>query len=443
MKYNEFVFEDYRYDRLGSVLSLYYRFSSGPRFEEKVFFDFPYQQTTQATTDVLDRVHRLIFLLSGVSYYKAFIPKLLICEAFELDEKTAEFLHKFYNKGLAEFAFRNELSLEGHFRVQSCSVSAAPPIPLDLPRKTLVPIGGGKDSIVTVECLKQSGDPLLLFSLGDAEPINACIAAANLPFIRVRRQLDETLLELNRAGALNGHVPITGILSAIALAGAVMSGCDAIAMSNEHSANIPNLKFNGVEINHQFSKSLEFEQDFAEYMQYFITPSIRYFSLLRPLSEVEIARRFTKYPQYFGKFRSCNTAFRQSRAARGKHWCGNCPKCRFVFLALAPFIPKRDLIGIFGRNLLDDPMQSDGFAALCGLQEHKPFECVGETFESAAVMSNLGDRPDWRGDYVVRQLSDTFPELRRRDQAEYRTLFELRHPHRVPASYMAMLDACG
>ena len=214
MEYNEFVFENYRYDPLASVLSLYYRLSNGPSFEERLFFDFPSQQTSQATTDVLDRVHRLIFLLSGVSYYKAFMPKLLICEAFELDEKTAEFLHKFYNKGLAEFAFRNELSLEGHFRFQSYSVSAAPPIPLDLPRKTLVPIGGGKDSIVTVECLKQSGDPLLLFSLGDAEPINACIAAANLPFIRVRRQLDETLPGLNQAGALNGHVPITGILSA-------------------------------------------------------------------------------------------------------------------------------------------------------------------------------------------------------------------------------------
>jgi hypothetical protein len=443
MEYNEFVFENYRYDPLASVLSLYYRFSNGPRFEERLSFDFSPQQTTQATTDVLDRVYRLIFLLSGVSYYKAFIPKLLICEAFELDEKTAEFLHKFYNKGLAEFAFRNELSLEGHFRFQSNSVSAALPIPLDLPRKTLVPIGGGKDSIVTVECLKQSGDPLLLFSLGDAEPINACIAAANLPFIRVRRQLDETLLELNRAGALNGHVPITGILSAIALAGAVMSGCDAVVMSNEHSANIPNLQFNGVEINHQFSKSLEFEQDFAEYVEHFISPSISYFSLLRPLSEIEIARRFAKYPQYFGKFRSCNTAFRQMQAARGRHWCGNCPKCRFVFLALAPFVAKLDLIGIFGRNLLDDPIQSNGFAVLCGLQEHKPFECVGETSESAAVMSYLGDRLEWRVDQVVRQLSDQFPELRRRDPAEYRALFELRHPHRVPASYMAMLDACG
>ena len=443
MEYNEFVFENYRYDPLASVLFLYYRFSNGPRFEERVFFDFLPQQTTQATSDVLDRVYRLIFLLSGVSYYKAFIPKLLICEAFEVDEKTTKFLHKFYNKGLAEFAFRNELSLEGHFRFVSSSVSAAPPIPLDLPRKTLVPIGGGKDSIVTVECLKQSGDPLLLFSLGEAEPINACIATANLPFIRVRRQLDETLPGLNQAGALNGHVPITGILSAVALAGAVMSGCDAIAMSNEHSASIPNLQFNGVEINHQFSKSLEFEQDFAKYIEHFISPSIRYFSLLRPLSEIEIARRFAKYPQYFVKFQSCNTAFRQLQAVRGKHWCGNCPKCRFVFLALAPFVPKGDLIGIFGHNLLDDPTQSDGFAALCGLQEHKPFECVGETSESAAVMSYLERRPDWGGDHVVRQLSDKFPELRRRDPTECRTLFELRHPHRVPPSYMAMLDACG
>lgn len=443
MEYSEFIFEKYRYDPLASELSLYYRFSEGPRFEEKLFFDFSFPQTTQSATDVLDRVFRLIFLLSGVSYYKAFIPKVLICEAFELDKKTAEFLGKFYNKGLAEFAFRNRLSLEGHFRFRFGSVSAAPPIPLDLARKTLVPMGGGKDSIVTVECLKQCGEPLILFSLGDAEPINACIETANLPFIRVRRRLDDALLELNQAGALNGHVPITGILSAVALAAAVMSGCDAIAMSNEHSASVPNLQFNGVDINHQFSKSLEFEQDFAEYVEDFISPSIRYFSLLRPLSEVEIARRFAKHRQYFGKFRSCNTAFRQSRATRGKHWCGNCPKCRFVFLALAPFVPKLDLIVIFDRNLLDDPTQCDGFAALCGFQEHKPFECVGETSESAAVMSYLGDHPDWRGDHVVRQLNEKLPELQRRDPAEYRTLFELRHPHRVPAPYMAMLDACG
>jgi UDP-N-acetyl-alpha-D-muramoyl-L-alanyl-L-glutamate epimerase len=443
MEYKEFVFEDYRYDQTASVLLLHYRFNGGPRFEEKLFFDFAPQHFSPAGREVLDRIFRLIFLLSGVSYYKAFIPKLLICNAFEIDRRTGEFLQKFYEKGLAEFAYRNGISLQDHFHFCSRAVPRPSPLAVDLSSQALVPVGGGKDSIVTIECLRRSGQPLILFALGDADPINACIAATGLPFIRVRRQLDETLFELNRAGAFNGHVPITGILSAIALAGAVMSGCKSVVMSNEHSASAPNLEFNGIGVNHQYSKSLEFEQDFAEYVERFISPDIRYFSLLRPLSEIEIARRFSKYSQYYGVFRSCNTAFRQSQAARGRHWCGNCPKCRFVFLALAPFVPKQKLIGIFDRDVLNDTDQCDGFAELCGLQQYKPFECVGETSESAAVLAYLGDHPDWRGESVVRLLCERFPSLRNANHAEYRALFEFRQPHRVPASYMALLDACG
>jgi UDP-N-acetyl-alpha-D-muramoyl-L-alanyl-L-glutamate epimerase len=443
MSYNEFVFEDYRYDPAESSLSLCYGYPGGPRFEEQLIFDFVPRQLSPAAGEVLDRIFRLILLLSGVSYYKAFIPKVLTCRAFELDERTAEFLQKFYEKGLAEFAFRNGVSLRGHLRFQSSSAPALTPITVDLPRRTFVPVGGGKDSIVTIECLRQGGEPLMLFSLGDAEPIAACIAAAKLPFMRVYRRLDAGLLQLNEAGALNGHVPITGILSAIALAGAVMSGCNALAMSNEHSASAPNLSLDGVEINHQYSKSLEYERDFAQYVEDFISPSIRYFSLLRPLSEIEIARRFAKYREYFGVFRSCNTAFRQAREARGRHWCCNCPKCRFVFLALSPFVAKPDLIEIFGCNLLDDEIQRDGFAELCGLRAIKPFECVGETHESASVMSYLAGHPDWRDDRVVRRLNGEFPLLRHRGPTEFRALFEVRYPHRVPAPYLAMLDACG
>jgi UDP-N-acetyl-alpha-D-muramoyl-L-alanyl-L-glutamate epimerase len=443
MQYNEFVFEDYRYDPARSTLSLCYGYPGGPRFEEQLIFDFVPRQLSPAAGEVLDRIFRLILLLSGVSYYKAFIPKVLTCRAFELNERTAEFLQKFYEKGLAEFAFRNGVSLRGHLRFQSSSAPAPTPITVDLPRRTCVPVGGGKDSIVTIECLRQGGEPPMLFSLGDAEPIAACIAAAKLPFMRVYRRLDAGLMKLNEAGALNGHVPITGILSAIALAGAVMSGCHALAMSNEHSASAPNLSLDGVEINHQYSKSLEFERDFAQYVEDFISPSISYFSLLRPLSEIEIARRFAKHREYFGVFRSCNTAFRQVREARGRHWCCDCPKCRFVFLALSPFIAKPDLIEIFGRNLLNDESQRDGFAELCGLRAIKPFECVGETHESASVMSYLADHPDWRDDQVVRQLNGEFPLLRHRGPTEFRALFEIRHPHRVPAPYLAMLDACG
>jgi UDP-N-acetyl-alpha-D-muramoyl-L-alanyl-L-glutamate epimerase len=443
MRYKEFIFENYHYDPAVSTLSLRYRFGSGPRFEEKLIFDFVPIQLAPSASEVLDRIFRLIFLMSGVSYYKAFIPKALICEAFPMDRPTAEFLGKFYEKGLAEFAFSNRISLRGHFEVRSAAGAPPEPIAPELPRRTCVPVGGGKDSIVTLECLKRSGEPLLLFSLGNAEPIRACIAAAGLPFISVGRRLDSALFALNEAGALNGHVPITGIVSAIALAGAVMSGCDAVVMSNEHSASAPNLLIDNVEVNHQFSKSLEFEADFSEYIRNYISPSIAYFSLLRPLSEIEIARRFSKYREYFRIFGSCNTAFRQSPATRGRGWCCECPKCRFVFLALSPFVAKAELIGIFGRNLLNEETQRGGFAQLCGLQEHKPFECVGEVAESATVMGYLGDHPDWREDAVVRQLRDALARLRQRDPAEYRALFEVRHPHRVPDSYMAVLDACS
>ncbi len=443
MTFKEFIFEDYRYDPASNVLALVYRFLDGPRFEERLTFDFPPQPLSRQAEAVLDRIFRLVFLMSGVSYYKAFVPDSLRCAAFPLDLDTADFLQRFYEKGLAEFAWKNRISLNGRCRFGSEPVRHAEPLAIDLPRRTCVPIGGGKDSIVTLECLRRAGEDLVLFSLGDAKPIAACIETAGLPFIRVYRRLDPTLLKLNEQGALNGHVPITGILSAIALACGVLAGFDTVAMSNEHSASAPNLIVDGFGVNHQYSKSLEFEVDLAEYVARRITPSIAYFSLLRPLAEVEIARRFAQYPKYFDIFRSCNTAFRQSPAARGHHWCGNCPKCRFVFLALAPFVDRDRLIAIFGRNLLDDETQAKGFAELCGLREHKPFECVGEIDESAAVMAHLGSDPGWHGNAVVRRLHAAFPSLRQLDPGELRTLLAAPHPHRVPDSFLAMLNACG
>jgi UDP-N-acetyl-alpha-D-muramoyl-L-alanyl-L-glutamate epimerase len=442
MKYREFVFEGYRYDRAVSALSLFYRFLDGPRFEERLIFDFAARPLSVADEEVLGRIFQLILLLSGVSYYKAFVPETLRCEGFRPDRDTARFVQNFYQKGLGEFAWKNGISLGG---CRFAWDAAAPPAPLaiELPRRTCVPVGGGKDSIVTLECLKAAGEDLVGFALGDAAPINACIATAEVPYIRVRRRLDPLLFKLNEEDALNGHVPITGILSAIALGCAVLAGFDTIAMSNEHSANAPNLTIERVEINHQYSKSLEFEANLAAYLARHITPSIAYFSLLRPLSEIEIARRFAQHHQYFDKFRSCNTAFRQSPAERGHHWCCNCAKCRFVFLALAPFVAKTRLIAIFGRDMLDDPTQTEGFAELCGLHEYKPFECVGEIAESAAVMARLGRSSDWCCDEVVQRLHAAHPGLQESALDAFELLLSTRHPHRVPAALLAKLDACG
>lgn len=427
MRRREFVCEAYRFAPESGTLSLHYAFDTGERFQERIVFPAGVQPN-----EALDRVFRLLLLACGVSYYKAFAPERIRCAAFELDAPTAQFFTAFYVKGLAEFAWRNGIDLGG-VRFEPNAADLASPVRLDLPRLTCVPVGGGKDSIVTIECLKQAGEPLVLFSLGSAAPIDATIACAGLPAIRATRRLDPTLFALNEAGALNGHVPITGILSMIVLACAIMCGFDTIAMSNEHSASAPNV----ADVNHQYSKSFEFEQSFSQLLDQHVVRGVRYFSLLRTLSEVAIARRFARHPEYLSEFRSCNTAFRQATERRGTNWCCHCPKCRFVFLVLAPFVERRQLASTFGRDMLDDADQIDGFAELCGLLRHKPFECVGEIEESAAVMTYLARQAAWRDATVVRALAPRLPG------GDFDALFGMRGPHLVPPRYLAMLDACG
>ena len=422
----EFVCESYRFVPESGTLSLHYHFDTGERFEERITFPAGVQPN-----EALDRVFRLLLLACGVSYYKAFAPYRIRCAAFALDAPTARFFTSFYVKGLAEFAWRNRIDL-GEMRFETDGAEPPSPVPLDLPRLTCVPVGGGKDSIVTVECLKRAGEPLVLFSLGAAAPIEATIARAGLPAIRVTRRLDPALFALNEAGALNGHVPITGILSMIVLACAIMCGFDTIAMSNEHSASAPNI----AGVNHQYSKSFEFEQSFSRLLERHVR-GVRYFSLLRPLSEVAIARRFACHPEYLPVFRSCNTAFRQAVERRGTNWCCDCPKCRFVFLVLAPFLERQRLVSTFGRDMLDDASQTDGFAELCGLLRHKPFECVGEIKESATVMTHLAGVASWRDAAVVRALAPRLPT------GDFDALFGMHAPHQVPPRYLAMLDACG
>jgi len=428
----DFICEAYRFVPETGTLSLHYAFDDGPRFEERIAFSATDRILLPEENAALDRVFRLLLLACGVSYYKAFAPDRVRCQAFRLDPGTAAFFTGFYVKGLGEFAWHNGIDLAARLRIEAEPVTPPQPVRLVLPRRTCVPVGGGKDSIVTIECLKQSGEPVVLFALGHAAPIEATIATAGLPSIHVTRRLDPALFALNEAGALNGHVPITGILSMIVVASAILHGFDAIAMSNEHSASAPNI----ADVNHQYSKSFDFEQAFSALLARHVVQGISYFSFLRPLSEVAIARRFAGHPQYLPVFRSCNAAFRQAPEQRARHWCCDCPKCRFVFLALAPFVERQRLLATFGRDMLDDPSQIDGFAELCGLQRHKPFECVGEIEESAAVMARLGEMAAWRDGAVVRALA---PRL----HGDFAALFTPRAPHLVPERYLAMLDACG
>jgi hypothetical protein len=257
--------------------------------------------------------------------------------------------------------------------------------------------------VVALEIVRRSGLPLALFSIGDAPPIARTVALTRLPRLLARRTLDPGLAALNQAGAINGHIPITAIVSCVALLSAALNGFDAVAMANERSASAGNLSWDGVEVNHQFSKGLRAERLLSAALAE-LAPELRLFSILRPASELAIARAFARMEPYHGAFTSCNTIFRIDPALRAASWCCECPKCRFIFLALAPFSEPAHLREVFGHDLLDDERQFDGFALLTATGGHKPFECVGEEQESVAAIRLLAQDARWRGHAVLERL---------------------------------------
>lgn len=347
---------------------------------------------------------QLLHLTAGVSYLKALLPAELRVEAWTVDSARRGLLADLVTHGLAEFAHVNGLDLWDWFTLPGATT--APLRIADVPsldRGPLVPVGGGKDSVVTLEALREVGPTL--FAVNPRGPIDRTVEVAGMPLARVTRRLDPRLFDLNDAGALNGHVPVTAIVSSVAVVSAVLGRHDTVAMSNEASADQPTLVDDaGRPVNHQWSKSSDFERAFAALVRTQVHPDLVYASFLRPASELSIARRFATLAEHHGSFNSCNRAFH----LRGEttEWCGDCPKCRFVFLVLAPFLDPAALVGIFGRDLLDDPAQVDGFATLAEIGGPKPFECVGESEESAAALRCLASRPAWQDHAVVRALAE-------------------------------------
>ncbi|THD09635.1 UDP-N-acetyl-alpha-D-muramoyl-L-alanyl-L-glutamate epimerase [Metallibacterium scheffleri] len=379
---------------------LRYAFDEGPALVERIRFpDAP--ALAGARADSFQRALRLLHLLAGVSYYKAGVAPELRIDGAGVDAATLDLLRAVYTHGLAEFAYRNGLDLRGrmHWRVQSAAASAAPA--LGLPPRTLVPIGGGKDSLVAIEALRSIGAECTAAWVGNSPLIAACAAHTGLPTLNIERTLAPELFAYNRMGAWNGHVPVTAVNSAILVCAAILYGHDSIAFANERSASSATLEYDGQPVNHQWSKGWDFEQAFAHAVRQGVAADLHYCSLLRPWSELAVTRAFARLPQYFGVFSSCNRNFRILGPKPSDRWCGQCPKCHFVFLALAPFLPKPRLLAIFGRNLLDDETQAAGFDALLEYRGHKPFECVGEGAEARAAMAALAQRPEWREDVLV------------------------------------------
>jgi hypothetical protein len=429
-----FRYEDYLIDPGTGTVQCTYS-AGGHTFTERYAFD------PQGDWDSpgLEPAVRLLFLLAGVSYYKTTAASVVDLGTTPTDSDERAFLESYYREGLAEFAYRNHIDL-GALSIVGPDEAASPSVEYQ-PRNDspLIPFGGGIDSIVTVESLKPAHPNAALCIVHPPGQRFAAIETAadrtGLALVHVARELDPKVRRSEELGFLNGHVPVTAVITAVALVAAVLDGRDAVVLSNEWSASIPTLVVDGRPINHQWSKGEAFEQGFGNLVARHFGPRLSVFSYLRPRSELWVAEQFARLTSFHGVFRSCNRAFHQESAERLDQWCGVCDKCCFIDLILAPFMSATALGAVFGGT---EPLargeNAERFRTLVGLTpDPKPFECVGDVNECRAAVLLAAAREDRSSTALLQSLR---VEIAGHGPSEPAILLAPMGPHYIPERYV-------
>lgn len=326
-----------------------------------------------------NKVKNIVFnlgMVEAISYFKPTCSPYFLIKCGKLDSFQERWFKKLFYLGQGEFRFLNNINISQDDFVKFISEGENLIIDSEIDNLNgiIIPIGGGKDSNVTLDLLKNYKKDSLAFRIGSKSVPLECAKIAGFTdneIIEVNRIIDKNLLDLNSKGFLNGHTPFSAIVAFITYLCSYLLGKKYIALSNEASANEANVE--GENINHQYSKTIEFENDFREYSEKYLKGNVEYFSMLRPISELQIAMLFSQLEEYHSIFNSCNVG---SKKEPWK-WCCSCPKCLFVYTILSPFLYKEKLVKIFGEDLFIKESLLKTFIELCGYGETKPFECVG------------------------------------------------------------------
>lgn len=384
-KHQQLVYEGFKIEQENYNLKITFDFLLTPdiRFNPQVIL--PKTSKTKG-------IDNLVFNLGMVellSYWKAACPKEIIIKAGYLNEEQIKFWKKLLIKGLGEFFYTKQIDFTQpdlvKFKVENKQEFEE--LKDDLKDRDLVLVGGGKDSAVTLESINQTGKELNCLVLN---PTEAAIKMAEVggcknPII-VKRTIDPKLLKLNSQGYLNGHTPFSAYLAFLSVFTGVLYDYKNLVVSNEASSNEGNVTWMGQEINHQYSKTSEFEKDFRDYSAKYLSSSANYYSFLRPFGELKISEMFSKMKKYHKIFRSCNKGSKQGI------WCGKCPKCVSTYILLYPFLGKKT-DEIFGKNLLADKSLESIIKGL--LRENdvvKPFECVATVAEIKIALALIKER---------------------------------------------------
>lgn len=390
-EYPEFIYNDYTYTVNETSVDITFNFMIPGLSRFSPSWSIKKPENVKIDNDDIKLLIFNLGMVELISYWKLTCSPRITVNCGYLSPDQIKWWKKLFIKGLGEFFYTNGINFgDDQFEIISgITVKNIGCIknPLTAPDNTvprvLIPVGGGKDSAVTINLLEGKAERFGYV----INPRKACIdtlKASSVPkknYIFASRTLDKNMLRLNAEGFLNGHTPFSAMVAFSSVLTAFVNGIPFVALSNESSANESTVL--GSDVNHQYSKSFEFESDFVNYEKEHIGSGVHYFSLLRPFTEVKIAEMFSKFKEYHGIFRSCNAGSKQDI------WCNKCAKCLFVYIILSPFLDESGMRGIFGENLLDKFELKPIFDKLIGIMPEKPFECVGSYNEVNAALQAL------------------------------------------------------
>ena len=408
--YQFFRFQRYDYTLENEQLSVKYYFSLDDKYFFTPSFDIPkrkFYNFNNLNNSQLDVILFNIGMIELISYWKLACPKRVYIQPFKLDDNQIGWWKKLYFNGLGEFFYLNGIkeNVNDFMEIINESEKSCDKINIQLQESTLVPVGGGKDSVVTLELLKNKM-PIIPLIINPRGATTECVSTAGFSEEQVaviKRTLDPTMLKMNNEGFLNGHTPFSAMLAFYTLLIGFLTNSKYIALSNESSANEPTVP--DTEVNHQYSKSVAFENDFRNYVNEYISSDIQYFSFLRPINELQIASLFAKNKDYYKVFKSCNVG------SKTDSWCGKCPKCLFTYIIMSPFISEEELKDIFGKNLLNDNDLLPILKQLKGEAEVKPFECVGTIEEvNACIEFSQKAKDERQKSFLVESLLNQYDE---------------------------------
>ncbi len=387
-KYPTFIFDSFDIKKTDDSIIITYHFEISRLTKFQPTLEIPLNDIKQPyDKQFLETIALNLGMVEAISYYKSTCSPNFIVKAGFLSNEQLRFFQKLYFYGLGELLYLNHIETSEnelvHFVVEHEPTTTT--IPEIQPSGNLITVGGGKDSCVSLELLRAETENNTCFALNPKQANLTCIEASGYPAIFAKRTIDPELIRLNREGFLNGHTPFSAMLAFTTYLVAYLANKKYIIMSNEGSANQATV--HGTKINHQYSKTYEFENDFNRYASQFLSPEIHYFSFLRPLTEFQIGMIFANnknLQKYHKIFKSCNVGSKDATW----NWCGECPKCLFVYIILSAFLNQTELIEIFGHNLYENRNLLSIFVELLGYSERKPFECVG-TYEECRLAVSI------------------------------------------------------